>query len=160
MGLPASLSLRPWASFTTFTFTNHSRGYVFYQPHCPHVILLKYWLQCLCFVWCSDAIEKLSIFKHIERRPMAWPCILTIGTSLSIRIVGYKAVSHPLCVYWSMENAKKQQSNNIPAMFLYGDYSEKAVFVYSSFRAPETPCWLARTVYDLVRATMFVWRWT
>lgn len=33
------------------------------------------------------------MFKRIERRPMAWPCQLTIGSSLAIRIVGYKAVS-------------------------------------------------------------------
>uniref|UniRef100_A0A8C1R177 X-ray repair complementing defective repair in Chinese hamster cells 5 n=1 Tax=Cyprinus carpio TaxID=7962 RepID=A0A8C1R177_CYPCA len=39
-----------------------------------------------------DALEKLSIFKCIDRRPMAWPCQLTIGGSLTIRIVRYKAV--------------------------------------------------------------------
>uniref|UniRef100_A0A9R1SB51 X-ray repair complementing defective repair in Chinese hamster cells 5 n=2 Tax=Cyprinus carpio TaxID=7962 RepID=A0A9R1SB51_CYPCA len=38
----------------------------------------------------SDALEKLSIFKCIDRRPMAWPCQLTIGGSLTIRIVRYK----------------------------------------------------------------------
>ncbi|XP_071321987.1 X-ray repair cross-complementing protein 5 [Trachinotus anak] len=40
-----------------------------------------------------NAIEQLCMFKRIERRPMAWPCQLTIGSSLSIRIVGYKAVT-------------------------------------------------------------------
>ncbi|XP_042620286.1 X-ray repair cross-complementing protein 5-like, partial [Cyprinus carpio] len=40
----------------------------------------------------SDALEKLSIFKCIDRRPMAWPCQLTIGGSLTIRIVRYKAI--------------------------------------------------------------------
>lgn len=39
-----------------------------------------------------NAIEQLCMFKRIERRPMAWPCLLTIGSCLSIRIVGYKAV--------------------------------------------------------------------
>lgn len=37
------------------------------------------------------------MFKRIERRPMTWPCQLTIGSSLSIRIVGYKAVSSLKC---------------------------------------------------------------
>ncbi|XP_023256982.1 X-ray repair cross-complementing protein 5 [Seriola lalandi dorsalis] len=40
-----------------------------------------------------NAIEQLCMFKRIERRPMAWPCQLTIGSSLSIRVVGYKAVT-------------------------------------------------------------------
>ncbi|KAM7407575.1 hypothetical protein PAMA_003343 [Pampus argenteus] len=40
-----------------------------------------------------NAIEQLCMFKCIERRPMAWPCQLTIGSSLSIRIVGYKSVT-------------------------------------------------------------------
>ncbi|XP_077305776.1 X-ray repair cross-complementing protein 5 [Lithobates pipiens] len=39
-----------------------------------------------------DSLEQLSIFKKIERRPMAWPCQLTIGSKISIRIVGYKSV--------------------------------------------------------------------
>uniref|UniRef100_A0A665WWN3 X-ray repair cross-complementing protein 5 n=1 Tax=Echeneis naucrates TaxID=173247 RepID=A0A665WWN3_ECHNA len=40
-----------------------------------------------------NAIEQLCMFKRIERRPMPWPCQLTIGSALSIRIVGYKAVT-------------------------------------------------------------------
>lgn len=35
-----------------------------------------------------NAIEQLCMFKRIEKRPMAWPCQLTIGSCLSIRIVG------------------------------------------------------------------------
>ena len=48
------------------------------------------WLSLWSF---RDAIEQLCMFKQIERRPMAWPCQLTVGSCLSIRIVGYKAVS-------------------------------------------------------------------
>ncbi|KAE8299406.1 X-ray repair cross-complementing protein 5 [Larimichthys crocea] len=40
-----------------------------------------------------NAIEQLCMFKRVERRPVAWPCQLTIGSCLSIRIVGYKAVT-------------------------------------------------------------------
>ena len=42
---------------------------------------------------CRNAIEQLRMFKRIERRPMPWPCQLTIGSCVTIRIVGYKAVS-------------------------------------------------------------------
>lgn len=48
---------------------------------------------CVLLSCCRKAIEQLCMFKRIEKRPMAWPCQLTIGSSLSIRIVGYKAVS-------------------------------------------------------------------
>lgn len=56
------------------------------------------WCHTTCFFyalpsWCRTALEQLHMFKCIEKRPMAWPCQLTIGSSLSIRIVGYKAVS-------------------------------------------------------------------
>ncbi|KAM6985110.1 X-ray repair cross-complementing protein 5-like [Aplochiton taeniatus] len=58
----------------------------------------------------SDAMEKLSIFKKVERRPTAWPCQLTIGSCLSIRIVAYKAVTdEKIKKTWSVVDA---QSNN------------------------------------------------
>jgi len=40
-----------------------------------------------------ESLKRLSMFKKLERRPMAWPCQLTIGSNLSIRIVAYKSVS-------------------------------------------------------------------
>lgn len=40
-----------------------------------------------------ESLERLSMFKKIERRPVPWPCQLTIGPNLSIRIVAYKSVS-------------------------------------------------------------------
>lgn len=47
----------------------------------------------LCFTpACRKAVEQLCMFKCIEKRPTAWPCLLTIGSCLPIRIVGYKAV--------------------------------------------------------------------
>lgn len=58
------------------------------------VMLLLYNAVSLTFsvLHCRNAIEQLCMFKRIERRPMAWPCQLTVGSCLSIRIVGYKAV--------------------------------------------------------------------
>lgn len=40
-----------------------------------------------------ESLERLSMFKKMERKPMPWSCQLTIGPSLSIRIVAYKSVS-------------------------------------------------------------------
>ncbi|XP_067890794.1 X-ray repair cross-complementing protein 5 [Heterodontus francisci] len=40
-----------------------------------------------------ESVERLSIFKKIERKPMAWPCQLTIGSRITINIVGYKAMT-------------------------------------------------------------------
>lgn len=41
----------------------------------------------------SESLRQLCVFKKIEKSSMAWPCQLTIGSNLSIRIVAYKSVS-------------------------------------------------------------------
>ncbi|XP_047456822.1 X-ray repair cross-complementing protein 5 [Mugil cephalus] len=62
----------------------------------------------------GNAIEQLCMFKCIERRPMAWPCQLTIGGSLSIRIVGYKAVTEEkLKKTWTTVDAQSAQKEDI-----------------------------------------------
>ncbi|KAM3861942.1 X-ray repair cross-complementing protein 5-like [Diretmus argenteus] len=67
-----------------------------------------------------DAIEKLSMFKSIEKRPMAWPCQLTIGSSLSIRIVGYKAVTdEKLKKTWITVDAQSHQSHDVKRETVY-----------------------------------------
>lgn len=40
-----------------------------------------------------ESLERLSMFKKMERKPIPWSCELTIGPNLSIRIVAYKSVS-------------------------------------------------------------------
>ncbi|XP_030642929.1 X-ray repair cross-complementing protein 5 [Chanos chanos] len=68
----------------------------------------------------SDAIEKLSIFKCIERRPMAWPCQLTIGSSLTIRIVGYKAVTEEkVKKSWMVVEAQTNQRDDVKRETVY-----------------------------------------
>ncbi|KAL7865398.1 hypothetical protein SRHO_G00106450 [Serrasalmus rhombeus] len=68
----------------------------------------------------SKAVEKLSIFKRIERRPMAWPCQLTIGSSLSIRIVGYKAVcEEKLKKTWAVVDAESHQKDDVKRETVY-----------------------------------------
>ncbi|KAA0715413.1 X-ray repair cross-complementing protein 5 [Triplophysa tibetana] len=68
----------------------------------------------------SDAVEKLSIFKPIARRPMAWPCQLTIGTSLTIRIVGYKAVTEEkVKKTWAVVDAESHQKDDVKRETVY-----------------------------------------
>ncbi|KAJ8350034.1 hypothetical protein SKAU_G00251640 [Synaphobranchus kaupii] len=68
----------------------------------------------------SDAVEKLSIFKRIERRPMGWPCQLTISKSLSIRIVGYKAVTEEkLKKSWAIVHAQTHQKEDVKRETVY-----------------------------------------
>ncbi|XP_071373503.1 X-ray repair cross-complementing protein 5 [Centroberyx affinis] len=68
----------------------------------------------------SDAVEKLSMFKRIQRRPMPWPCQLTIGSSLSIRIVGYKAVTdEKLKKSWITVEAQTNQKEDVKKETVY-----------------------------------------
>ncbi|XP_070693802.1 X-ray repair cross-complementing protein 5 [Pempheris klunzingeri] len=66
------------------------------------------------------AIEQLCMFKRIERRPMAWPCLLTIGSCLPIRIVGYKAVTEEkLKKMWITVDAQSQQKDDVRRETVY-----------------------------------------
>nr|XP_014030197.1 unnamed protein product [Salmo salar] len=68
----------------------------------------------------SDAIEKLSVFKRVEKRPMPWPCTLTIGSSLAIKIVGYKAVCEERPrKSWSVVDAQTHQKDDIKRDVVY-----------------------------------------
>ncbi|XP_041857448.1 X-ray repair cross-complementing protein 5 [Melanotaenia boesemani] len=67
-----------------------------------------------------NAIEQLCMFKRIERRPMAWPCQLTIGSSLSIRVVGYKAVTEEkLKKTWITVDAQSNQKDDVKRETVY-----------------------------------------
>ncbi|KAK2906166.1 X-ray repair cross-complementing protein 5 [Channa argus] len=67
-----------------------------------------------------NALEQLYMFKRIERRPMAWPCQLTIGSSLSIRIVGYKAVTEEkLKKSWITVDAQTAEKEDIKRETVY-----------------------------------------
>ncbi|XP_034742435.1 X-ray repair cross-complementing protein 5 [Etheostoma cragini] len=68
----------------------------------------------------SKAIEQLCMFKRIERRPMAWPCQLTIGSCLPIRIVGYKAVTEEkLKKTWTTVDAQTNQKEDVKRETVY-----------------------------------------
>uniref|UniRef100_A0A1A8J444 X-ray repair cross-complementing protein 5 n=2 Tax=Nothobranchius kuhntae TaxID=321403 RepID=A0A1A8J444_NOTKU len=67
-----------------------------------------------------NAIEQLCMFKRIERKPMAWPCQLTIGSSLSIRIVGYKAVTEErLKKMWVTVDAQSSKKDDVKRETVY-----------------------------------------
>ncbi|XP_054470754.1 X-ray repair cross-complementing protein 5 isoform X2 [Anoplopoma fimbria] len=68
----------------------------------------------------KNAIEQLCMFKRIERRPMAWPCQLTIGSCLPIRIVGYKAVTEEkLKKTWTTVDAQSNQKDDVKRETVY-----------------------------------------
>ncbi|XP_073401455.1 X-ray repair cross-complementing protein 5 isoform X2 [Dendrobates tinctorius] len=67
-----------------------------------------------------DSLENLSMFKKIARRPMAWPCVLTIGSNISIRIVGYKSVTE--------EKVKKSWMNVDAKSLKKDDVQKETVF--------------------------------
>ncbi|KAJ0070287.1 hypothetical protein NL108_007624 [Boleophthalmus pectinirostris] len=67
-----------------------------------------------------NALEQLYMFKRIERRPMAWPCQLTIGSTLSIRIVGYKAVTEEkLKKMWFNVDAQSNRKDDVKKETVY-----------------------------------------
>nr|DBA19610.1 TPA: hypothetical protein GDO54_015413 [Pyxicephalus adspersus] len=67
-----------------------------------------------------DSLEKLSIFKKIERRPMPWSCKLTIGSNISIRIVGYKYVTEEkVKKTWAVVDAKTLKKEDVQKETVY-----------------------------------------
>lgn len=67
-----------------------------------------------------ESLDRLSIFKKIERRPMPWPCLLTIGSNLSIKIVGYKAVTEEnVKKTWMVVDAKTQKKEDVQKETVY-----------------------------------------
>ncbi|CAJ1079229.1 X-ray repair cross-complementing protein 5 [Xyrichtys novacula] len=67
-----------------------------------------------------NAIEQLRMFKRIEKRPTAWPCQLTIGSCLSIRIIGYKAVTdEKMKKMWVTVDAQSNQREDVKRETVY-----------------------------------------
>ncbi|XP_051479835.1 X-ray repair cross-complementing protein 5 isoform X2 [Apus apus] len=67
-----------------------------------------------------ESLERLSMFKKIERRPTAWPCQLTIGSNLSIRIVAYKSVTEEkLKKVWTVVDAKTLKKDDVQRETVY-----------------------------------------
>ncbi|XP_044294195.1 X-ray repair cross-complementing protein 5 [Varanus komodoensis] len=67
-----------------------------------------------------ESLERLSVFKKVERTPMPWPCLLTIGSKLSIRIVGYKSFTEEkVKKTWTVVDAKTHKREDIQKETVY-----------------------------------------
>ncbi|NWU97737.1 XRCC5 protein, partial [Upupa epops] len=67
-----------------------------------------------------ETLERLLMFKKIERRPMAWPCQLTIGSNLSIRIVAYKSITEEkMRKVWTVVDAKTHRKDDVQKETVY-----------------------------------------
>ncbi|XP_054685934.1 X-ray repair cross-complementing protein 5 isoform X5 [Grus americana] len=67
-----------------------------------------------------ESLERLSMFKKIERRPFAWPCQLTIGSNLSIRILAYKSVmEEKVKKIWTVVDAKTLRKDDVQKETVY-----------------------------------------
>ncbi|XP_060049928.1 X-ray repair cross-complementing protein 5 [Erinaceus europaeus] len=68
----------------------------------------------------SESLRQLCIFKKIERRPMPWPCQLTIGSNLSVRIVAYKSiVPEKVKKSWTVVDARSLKKEDIKKETVY-----------------------------------------
>ncbi|XP_039925552.1 X-ray repair cross-complementing protein 5 isoform X4 [Hirundo rustica] len=67
-----------------------------------------------------ESLERLSMFKKMERKPMPWPCQLTIGPDLSIRIVAYKSVTEErVKKLWAIVDAKTLRKEDVRKETVY-----------------------------------------
>ncbi|XP_072788139.1 X-ray repair cross-complementing protein 5 isoform X3 [Taeniopygia guttata] len=67
-----------------------------------------------------ESLERLSMFKKMERKPMPWPCQLTIGPDLSIRIVAYKSVTEEnVKKVWAVVDAKTLRKEDVQKETVY-----------------------------------------
>ncbi|XP_067843025.1 X-ray repair cross-complementing protein 5 isoform X2 [Heptranchias perlo] len=67
-----------------------------------------------------ESVERLSIFKKIEKKPMAWPSQLTIGSRISINIVGYKAMTEEKAKKsWMSVDAKTLRKEDVRREMVY-----------------------------------------
>ncbi|XP_051881854.1 X-ray repair cross-complementing protein 5 isoform X3 [Pristis pectinata] len=67
-----------------------------------------------------ESVEQLSIFKKIERKPMAWPCQLTIGSKITINIVAYKAITEEkIKKSWISVDAKTLRKEDVRRETVY-----------------------------------------
>ncbi|KAM4775891.1 X-ray repair cross-complementing protein 5 isoform 2-T2 [Cyanocitta cristata] len=67
-----------------------------------------------------ESLERLSMFKKIERKSIPWPCQLTIGPNLSIRIVAYKSVTEErVKKLWTTVDAKTLRKEDVQKETVY-----------------------------------------
>uniref|UniRef100_A0A286XHS4 X-ray repair cross-complementing protein 5 n=1 Tax=Cavia porcellus TaxID=10141 RepID=A0A286XHS4_CAVPO len=68
----------------------------------------------------SESLRQLCVFKKIERHSMPWPCQLTIGSNLSIKIVAYKSiVQEKVKKTWIVVDARTLKKEDIQKETVY-----------------------------------------
>lgn len=68
----------------------------------------------------SESLRQLCVFKKIEKRSMPWPCQLTIGSNLSIKIVAYKSiVQEKVKKTWTVVDARTLKKEDIKKETVY-----------------------------------------
>lgn len=68
----------------------------------------------------SESLRQLCVFKKIEKSSMAWPCQLTIGSNLSIRIVAYKSIQQGQAKKsWTVVDARTLKKEDIQKETVY-----------------------------------------
>ncbi|XP_058520966.1 X-ray repair cross-complementing protein 5 [Ochotona princeps] len=68
----------------------------------------------------SESLRQLCVFKKIEKRSMAWPCQLTIGSNLAIKIVAYKSiVPEKVKKTWIVVDARTLKKEDIQKETVY-----------------------------------------
>ncbi|NWZ62750.1 XRCC5 protein, partial [Acrocephalus arundinaceus] len=67
-----------------------------------------------------ESLERLSMFKKMERKPVPWSCQLTIGPDLSIGIVAYKSVTEEkMKKLWAIVDAKTLRKQDVQKETVY-----------------------------------------
>ncbi|XP_039089077.1 X-ray repair cross-complementing protein 5 [Hyaena hyaena] len=68
----------------------------------------------------SESLRQLCVFKKIERNSVPWPCTLTIGSNLSIKIVAYKSImQEKVKKYWTVVDARTLKKEDIQKETVY-----------------------------------------
>uniref|UniRef100_A0A8P0P950 X-ray repair cross-complementing protein 5 n=1 Tax=Canis lupus familiaris TaxID=9615 RepID=A0A8P0P950_CANLF len=67
-----------------------------------------------------ESLRQLCVFKKIEKRSIPWPCTLTIGSSLSIKIVAYKSIiQEKVKKGWTVVDARTLKKEDLQKETVY-----------------------------------------
>ncbi|XP_027445532.1 X-ray repair cross-complementing protein 5 isoform X1 [Zalophus californianus] len=68
----------------------------------------------------SESLRQLCVFKKIEKRSIPWSCMLTIGSSLSIKIVAYKSIiQERVKKSWTVVDARTLKKEDLQKETVY-----------------------------------------
>ncbi|XP_066088543.1 X-ray repair cross-complementing protein 5 [Saccopteryx bilineata] len=68
----------------------------------------------------SESLRQLCVFKKIEKSSMPWPCQLTIGSNLSIKILAYKSIlPEKVKKSWTVVDARTLKKEDIKKETVY-----------------------------------------